>query len=181
MKGPGADLFNVFRETFGSLPVIAEDLGLITPSVIQLRDEFDLPSMRVLQFAFDDGPTNDHLPHNLPVNSAIYTGTHDNDTTAGWYASLKPKEKKVVNAYLPRAKRPSDVVWELIRQAWASPSRLAVVPAQDLLGLGSEARMNTPGTDDGNWRWRLDSFDAIAPTLMRLKELGTLYNRTASL
>jgi len=177
VKAPGAELFEAFRKEFRGLPVVAEDLGLITPTVEKLRDRFGLPGMRVLQFAFDGGGDNVHLPHNCSPNSVIYTGTHDNDTTAGWFASLKPRDQRLVVQYALASGRAVDVVWSLIRLAWAGPSRLAIAPAQDVMALPSSARMNTPGTDEGNWRWRLDSFQMIQPGLKRLGELTKQYNR----
>ncbi len=152
VRGPGAKLFAVLLEQLGSLPVIAEDLGLITPDVLALRDQFGLPGMRVLQFAFggDDSPD---LPHNYIPNCVAYTGTHDNDTTAGWYASLDRRQRDRVRNYICGAdQHPARA---LIRSAWASVANLAVAPLQDVMGLGGEARMNYPGTATGNWRWRL--------------------------
>jgi 4-alpha-glucanotransferase len=175
VKGPGDALFYALRDALGGLPLIAEDLGVITPEVEALRDRFDFPGMRILQFAFDSGPHNPYLPHNHVLECVVYTGTHDNDTTAGWYASLRDREKKRVQHYLGWGG--DDMVWPLIRAALASVARLAVIPAQDVLTLGSEARMNVPGTAKGNWSWRL-SRDALTPEIAgRLRELAELYGR----
>ena len=134
------------------MPLVAEDLGTITPAVRALRDDFSLPGMLVLQFAFDGSPQNPYLPANHVTNAVVYTGTHDNDTTIGWYASLDAGTRARVDACL--ASTPGDMPGSLIRAAYASPAQLAVLPMQDLLGLGSESRMNTPGTGSGNWTWR---------------------------
>ena len=177
VRGPGAELFTVLREQLGSLPVIAEDLGLITPDVLALRDQFDLPGMRVLQFAF--GPDNNpHLPHNYVPNCVAYTGTHDNDTAAGWYASLNPRLRRRVEAYLcGAAAHPARA---LIRAAWASVANLAITPLQDVLELGREARMNYPGTAVGNWRWRMGDEDLKDPRLLDwLGEQTRVYGRLA--
>jgi len=156
VRGPGATLFAVLREQLGGLPVIAEDLGLITPDVLALRDQFDLPGMRVLQFAFD-GRDNPNLPHNYVPNCVAYTGTHDNDTSAGWFASLNARQRPRVQAYVCGADEyPARA---LIRAAWGSVAKLAIAPLQDVLELGSEARMNYPGTASGNWRWRMSDDD----------------------
>jgi 4-alpha-glucanotransferase len=175
VKGPGDSLFYALRDALGSLPLIAEDLGVITPEVEALRDRFGFPGMKILQFAFDSGPHNPYLPHNHVRECVVYTGTHDNDTTTGWYASLRDKEKKRVQRYLDRTD--DDMVWRLIRTAIASVARLAVIPAQDLLSLGTEARMNLPGTAKGNWSWRLNR-DALTPEIAgRLYELTKIYGR----
>ena len=177
VDGPGIKLFERLRTAQGGLPIIAEDLGLITPDVIALRDALGLPGMRVIQFALE-GPTNPHWPHNFVPNCACYTGTHDNDTVNGWYAKLNERDRNYLAQTL--GKEGGDAAWELIRAAWASVSVLAVVPLQDVLSMGSEARMNKPGVATGNWRWRfrLDQFrpDAIG----RVAELTTLFNRVPS-
>lgn len=155
VPGPGADFFKVTRREFGALPFIAEDLGLITPEVCALRDQFHLPGTRVLQFAFDGHADNPHLPHNYIPNTVVYTGTHDNNTTRGWFEELPEEQRKEVWRYLklPESEN-GDVVRELIRLAWSSVAALAMVPLQDLFSLGREARMNVPGSAEGNWRWR---------------------------
>jgi 4-alpha-glucanotransferase len=172
LPGPGADLFRAAREALGGLPLIAEDLGLITPDVRRLREEFHLPGMKVLQFAFDGNPDNPFLPHNYGPDSVVYTGTHDNDTTRGWFEALPEAEKRAVWSYLGRSPgEDADVAWGLIRLAWKSPAALAVTPLQDLLSLGSEARMNRPGKADGNWGWRFTDEMLSAPAFQRLREL----------
>ncbi len=175
VAGPGAKLFAALRQQLGSLPVIAEDLGLITPDVLALRDQFALPGMRVLQFAFD-GRHNPHLPHNHVPNCVAYTGTHDNDTSAGWYASLAPKQRIRVQSYVNGAD--GHPARALIRAAWGSVANLAIAPFQDVLGLGSDARMNFPGTAEGNWRWRMDDEDMKAPDLLDwLGDVTRIYER----
>ena len=158
----------------GRLPLVAEDLGVITPAVRRLRDELDLPGMLVLQFAFDPGdPHGPHRFENHTDNRVIYTGTHDHDTLRGWYESLDPTMRGAVDAELAarglRAGR--EPWWPLIRLAFSSPARLAMMQAQDVLGLGSEARMNYPSRASGNWRWQLRS-GALTPGLARrLREI----------
>src|SRR5262249_50719714 len=149
----------------GALPLIAEDLGAVTPKVKALRDRFKLPGIRVLQFAFgDDLSASDFLPYNYPRRAVVYTGTHDNDTTVGWFydagghASTRSneqieRERKAAIDYLGSDGR--EIHWDMIRTALGSPAATVILPAQDLLGLGSEARMNRPGLGDGNWEWRL--------------------------
>lgn len=175
IKGPGASLFDVFKRALGGLPFIAEDLGLITPAVEALRDQFDLPGMRVLQFAFDSGPDNPFLPHNYIRNTVVYTGTHDNDTTAGWYASLRDPLRRAVRRYLNGAAK--DVPWEMIHLAWSSIADRAIAPLQDVLGLASPARMNRPGTKTGNWRWRCQPGALTRRHLANLEELTAIYGR----
>jgi 4-alpha-glucanotransferase len=163
-SGPGADLFSVTARELGGLPFIAEDLGLITPDVERLRDDFGLPSSRVLQFAFDGDRHNVHLPRNHPANAVVYTGTHDNDTTRGWYEGLPPAQQRLVWSGLGRRLSDSrEAAPKLLGLAWASAAALAIVPFQDVLNLGSEARMNVPGRADGNWRWRCTR-DTLGPT-----------------
>ena len=175
VDGPGAGLFARLREALGSLSLIAEDLGIITPDVEKLREEFELPGMKVLQFAFS-GPDNLFLPHAYPRNCVVYTGTHDNDTTRGWYETAPEKEKDFCRRYLRSDGK--DIVWDLIRLAWASSAAFALAPMQDLLDLGTEARMNLPGKPSGSWLWRMPEA-AVTPELSaRLRELNYLYERT---
>ena len=152
---PGEALLKRLAQRFRELPLVAEDLGVITPDVVALQREFALPGMRVLQFAFDGEPANPHLPHLHPRESVVYTGTHDNDTTPGWYSGLDGDTARRVAAELGVGEHPDDVPGALLRAALGSQARLAILPAQDLLGLGSAARLNTPGTTQGNWSWRL--------------------------
>ncbi|RNM11668.1 4-alpha-glucanotransferase [Nocardioides pocheonensis] len=160
VRGPGDAVLSALVETAGPGTLVAEDLGQITPEVDQLRLRFGLPGMKILQFAFDGSPDNPYLPAHHGQQSVVYTGTHDNDTTVGWWSELDEGTRGLVRSYLLDPDEP--MPWALIRLALASTARLAVVPAQDLLGLGSDCRMNTPGTDEGNWTWRADpgSFDA---------------------
>ncbi len=172
---PGEALLGSLKRRLGPLPLVAEDLGLISAAVLQLRDEFHLPGMRILQFAFDGGAANPYLPHNLVPNSVVYTGTHDNDTLRGWWDSLAPHQQQHVADYLgcglDRLPR------ELVKTALASVSVLSVVPMQDLLGLGADARMNLPGVAEGNWRWRF-TWDQVPPDLSAQSlVLNTRYGR----
>jgi len=155
VAGPGADFFDSVRRALGGLPLVAEDLGDITPAVRVLQQQFQLPGMRVVQFAFDGSADNPHLPDRSVPNTVIYTGTHDNDTTRGWFDSLPDWQRHNFWNYAGRSPgTPDQAVRELIRMAWSSPAALAVMPLQDLLGLGTAARMNTPGRAVGQWRWR---------------------------
>jgi 4-alpha-glucanotransferase len=155
VPGPGAEFFRAVEKGLGALPFIAEDLGLITPDVTALRDQFRLPGMRVLQFAFDGKTDNPYLPHNYVPNTVVYTGTHDNPTTRSWYEELSDDEQRNVWGYLGRSGgAASEVAPALMRLAWGSAAALALAPLQDLLNLGTEARMNVPGRAEGNWRWR---------------------------
>ncbi|NJK79548.1 MAG: 4-alpha-glucanotransferase [Chloroflexaceae bacterium] len=153
VQGPGAALFRVVKRELGDLRIIAEDLGLITPEVRALRDKFDMPGMKILQFAFGDNAHNPYLPHNYLSNSVVYTGTHDNNTTVGWFTELTEAQRERVRGYLGHDAH--DIAWDLIRLAYASVANMVVVPLQDVLRLGSEARQNVPGVmGDGNWTWR---------------------------
>lgn len=175
VKAPGEALFQTLLEEFHELPLVAEDLGVITDEVETLRDRFQLPGMKILQFAFDGQAHNPYLPHNHVHNGLVYTGTHDNNTTVGWYESLGNDERKRVKEYLglPGEAMP----WALIRAAYASVAKLAIVPMQDVLGLGAEARMNTPGTVDGNWKWRFDWTQVPTDLAARLRHLAETYAR----
>lgn len=173
--GPGDDLLGRLREALGDLRLIAEDLGQITPAVRAMRDRFGLPGMRVLQFAFDGDPQNPFLPHNYERNTVAYTGTHDNDTTVGWYRALAEPQRHIVRTYSRSDGR--DIAWDLIHLAWSSVADLAVVPVQDLLMLDSSARMNRPNVALGNWRWRLASEQPVERALERLAGLTKMYNR----
>jgi 4-alpha-glucanotransferase len=174
VKGPGAHLLETLKQALHGLPLIAEDLGVVTPEVEKLRDDFGLPGMRILQFAFDK-PANPFLPHNYVANTVVYTGTHDNDTTRGWYATAPEQERDYLRRYL--ARDGSDVAWDLIRAAWSSVADYAIVPLQDVLDLGTEARMNLPGRPDGNWRWRFTSDHLRRGGLDRLADLTAVYGR----
>jgi 4-alpha-glucanotransferase len=155
VAGPGADFFTTAKTALGKLPFLAEDLGLITPDVVALRDRFALPGMRVLQFAFDGTRDNPHLPGNYGHNAVVYTGTHDNPTTRGWFEALPASLQQDVWKSLKRpAVGRGDVAPALVEVAWGSAAALAIAPLQDVLNLGNEARMNRPGEAEGNWRWR---------------------------
>lgn len=173
---PGRQLFTKLCVHRARLPIIAEDLGVITPEVERLRDDFGFPGMKILQFAFDSGPDNPYLPENHCVDSVVYTGTHDNDTTLGWWRSLTKDQKNQVRSYL--GTRHPEMPWELIRLAMASIARLCLIPCQDILGLGSEARFNTPGHATGNWVWQLEHEDLTEALADRLRTLATKYSRT---
>ena len=149
VTGPGSRFFETILKVFSQLPLVAEDLGIITPAVEELRDKYSLPGMKILQFAFDGDPGNPYLPQNHPVNAVVYTGTHDNDTTLGWYSALDERTRHNVDAFLGEQNL-TNMPWPLIRVAFTSKAVLAVIPLQDLLGLGSEARMNTPAEPEGN-------------------------------
>jgi 4-alpha-glucanotransferase len=150
----GTELFTRLYEVMGELPILAEDLGVITPEVDKLRDDFGFPGMRVLMFAFGGGSDNFHLPHNYVRNSAVYTGTHDNDTAVGWWQRASKYEKELFYKYIVGFAAGEPINWVLIRMAMAAVSVIAIVPLQDVLGLDNSGRMNTPGTATGNWGWR---------------------------
>jgi 4-alpha-glucanotransferase len=189
-KGPGTHFFRELRAALGidgELPLIAEDLGLVTPAVHALRDRFRLPGTKILQFAFGTDPqASDFKPHNYGRRAVAYTGTHDNDTVAGWFhdrgsgtrsADQTEVERRAALRYLGSDGDASDIHWKMIRAVASSVANLVVVPVQDLLGLGSEARMNRPGTERGNWSWRLPR-GALTPELAaRLRDLGATYGR----
>jgi 4-alpha-glucanotransferase len=187
VAAPGRELFTAIRDALGDLPIIAEDLGVITPDVETLRDDFGFPGMRILQFAFSSDATNHDLPHNYHANVAVYTGTHDNDTTVGWFSSVagegstRTEEKVEDERALCRQYLNTDgkeIHWDFIRAVWQTVANTAVVPLQDLLGLGNEARMNLPNSTEGNWSWRFNP-DALSDELaLRLRKLTELYGRT---
>jgi 4-alpha-glucanotransferase len=184
VAGPGEELFNVVQNTLGKLPIIAEDLGIITPDVDALRDKLGFPGMRVLEFAFTNEPkADDYRPHNYPRNCVVYTGTHDNDTILGWFNKCSAGEDEE-----ERARRcslalkyigcdGSEINWAFIRLAHMSVAEMAVIQLQDVLGLGSKARMNTPGTSEGNWTWRFTPGMLTDAIESRLKESTELYDR----
>jgi 4-alpha-glucanotransferase len=180
VSGPGAVFFEAVRADLGHLPFIAEDLGIITPDVVALRDQFELPGTRVFQFGFDGNPGNPHLPHNYVSNTVAYTGTHDNDTTRGWFESLPDPVRQAARNYSRKAGNGTgEVVWEFIESVWSSKSGVAIAPLQDLLNLGVEGRMNVPGVATGNWRWRCIE-EMLKPSIFeRLRDLTTSAGRTA--
>jgi 4-alpha-glucanotransferase len=172
---PGAELIETLRQALGGLPLVAEDLGLITPEVEALRDRFGLPGMRILQFAFYGNPDDRFLPHNYERNTLVYPATHDNDTTVGWYSTLNEKDRAFLHRYLPCAT--GDIAWDLIRLAWGSVADYALASLQDVLSLGSEARMNKPAQPSGNWAWRFTA-DMLTPErLGRLADITEVYSR----
>jgi len=175
VEGPGESFFEAICAALGDLPLIVEDLGHITPPVVALRDWLELPGMRILQFAFGDGARNAYLPHNHVRNCVVYTGTHDNDTTRGWYAALDTKQRHFVRRYL--AVDGDDIAWDLIRAGSASVANTFIAPLQDVLDLGSEARMNHPGRPQGNWTWRFASEQLTDAVRGRLKGQVEAYGR----
>jgi 4-alpha-glucanotransferase len=175
VTAPGSALLNAIRDELGDLPLVAEDLGVITPEVEALRDEFNLPGMKILQFAFSGEPNNPYLPDNYEKNCVAYTGTHDNDTTLGWSEQLSEAEKTHISDYLGN---PSvSLHCALIQAALASVANLTVIPMQDILELNSEHRMNTPGTSQGNWHWRFQWSQLAPERAARLAYLVQLFNR----
>jgi len=174
VPGPGAELFHAIRKALGDLPIIAEDLGEITPDVVELRDSLGLPGMKILQFGFS-GPDNPFLPHHYPANCVVYTGTHDNDTSLGWYRTCQPHERDFYHRYISRDN--ADVPGDMSRSCWASVAGFAVAPVQDFLRLGTETRMNFPGKVGGYWVWRMDE-NALSEGLKKnLQELNYVYQR----
>jgi 4-alpha-glucanotransferase len=190
MKGPGADFFDALGRALGHLPLIAEDLGEVTPAVYALRDRFRLPGIKILQFAFgDDRSAPSFLPHNYPRRAVVYTGTHDNDTVMGWFhdrgggdstrtAEQTARERETALRYLGTTG--GEMNWDMIRAALASVARLALFPLQDVLGLGSDARMNRPGRAEGNWTWRFEENALSSAVAERLGSLTRTYGRAAS-
>lgn len=186
VETPGRELFISLKNALGSLPLLAEDLGVITPDVEVLRDDFNFPGMRISQFAFGGDPKNQDLPHNYVRNSVVYTGTHDNDTTIGWFNSLAgagstrdakqiERERQFCMKYLNSDG--AEMNWDFIRAVLSSVADTALIPLQDLLGLGTQARMNLPASESGNWSWRFRAEDLTAEVSARLKELTEIYGR----
>lgn len=175
MPGPGKHFFKILRKALGELPIIAEDLGVITPDVVELRDHFNLPGMIVVQFAFYGDPSETFLPHNHHEHKVIYTGTHDNDTSRGWYERVSEEERSFCRRYLGISG--DDIAWDLIRTAWSSVAVFAVAPMQDFLSLGNEARMNYPGNPRGNWSWRMTEGSIDEGLRNRIREFNHLYQR----
>jgi 4-alpha-glucanotransferase len=171
-RGPGVELFEAVRRELGELPLVAEDLGSITPAVYRLRDRLGLPGMVVLQFGFTRRRSSPHRPENHPEHAVVYTGTHDHDTALGWWSSLSRQARRATGL------DPADPAWSLVELALSSRARLAIVPAQDVLGLGSDARLNTPGRPDGNWRWRLRRGQLTGEHAARLREATRAHGRS---
>lgn len=177
-KGPGMELFQTIKQELGELPIIAEDLGFLTESVRILLKESGYPGMKVLQFAFDSREESDYLPHNYQKNCVVYTGTHDNDTLQGWYQTISLKDKEMALRYLNNWNSDEKQIhWDYICLAMRSVADTCIIPMQDLLGLGSEARINIPSTLGGNWVWRMEK-DSFTPELAKkLRQLTKLYGR----
>lgn len=176
VEAPGKEVFETIRKTLGEVPIIAEDLGVITPDVEALREGFGFPGMKVLQFAFNPMKDNEYLPHNYQNNNFVcYTGTHDNNTSLGWYNDLDEETRAGLISYLPGGGE--NTVWKIIRLAWASTACMAIAPMQDILELGGKARMNTPGVAAGNWQWRFRESEYDSEIVNRLKRLTELYDR----
>lgn len=178
--GPGIEIFNHMKRWFqmDQLPVIAEDLGFLTPTVIDLVKETGFPGMKVLEFAFDSREESDYLPHNYQYNSVVYTGTHDNDTLRGWYEKMGSADRAFAIEYLGNEKTEiSQIHWDFIRMALASVSKLVIIPCQDYLGLGSNARINEPSTIGKNWRWRMHSSDFDVALVKRCRRMAEIYGR----
>lgn len=180
VSAPGHAFFQKLQHSLGYLPVLAEDLGTITPAVEEMRDRYGFPGMKILQFAFGDDGRNPYLPHNYTPNAVVYPGTHDNDTAVGWWQSLSQPEQKRVSHFLgyDRPEEVKEVHWGLIRIAMASLANLAIIPLQDLLGLDGSARMNDPAVNEGNWRWRYPFSHQLSPEIShRLLKLTQIYRR----
>ena len=175
-KGPGYDLFKVMKEKIGQKPVIAEDLGFLTPSVMKLVKKTGYPGMKILQFAFDSREESDYLPHNYSANSVVYTGTHDNDTTMGWYQTVNRRDKNFAKRYL-NIRSNKDMVWNFIRAAVSSVSDTAIIPMQDYLGLGGEARINVHSTLGNNWKWRMVKGQLNGELADKIYKMCKLYGR----
>ena len=177
-KGPGLDIFKIFAAKLGKLDIIAEDLGYLTPSVIKLVKDTGYPGMKVLQFAFDSREESDYLPHNYTANSVVYTGTHDNDTVRGWYDVLSKPDKKLSISYINNFDTPpKEISWDFIRLAQASVAKLCIIPIQDYLCLGAEARINTPSTLGDNWKWRMSEKAVTKKLTKRIFDMTKLYGR----
>ncbi|MGB7413893.1 MAG: 4-alpha-glucanotransferase [Thermosynechococcaceae cyanobacterium] len=178
---PGVEFFETLQAKLGDLPMFAEDLGIITPEVEELRDRFNFPGMRILLFAFGGDPSSPYLPHNYIENAVVYTGTHDNDTTVGWLQQISAADRKFLHQYLglPESTEVTEMNWALIRIALASVANSVIIPLQDLLDLDNQSRMNDPSVSAGNWRWRYASADLLTPELgQRLLQLTKLYSRS---
>jgi 4-alpha-glucanotransferase len=175
VTGPGKHFFNAVRAALGDLPIIAEDLGVITPDVVDLRDSYDLPGMKIFQFAFAATPEDPFLPHNYPSNCVVYTGTHDNDTALGWYQRVPEAETHFYRQYIGRDG--SNVSWDMIRAVWSSVANFALAPMQDFLSLDNSARMNYPGNPSGNWTWRMPATAMGEGLCKRIQTFNYLYSR----
>jgi 4-alpha-glucanotransferase len=175
VHGPGKPFLKAIHDGLGELPIIAEDLGVITPDVVEMRDVFNLPGMKIFQFAFSTDPDDPFLPHNYPNRCVVYTGTHDNDTVLGWFATAPEKEQKFCLRYLDSDGR--DLSRDMVRAIWRSVATFSLAPMQDLLSLGTEARMNFPGHPSGNWTWRMSEDSMTDELCQSLYEINYLYSR----
>lgn len=177
-KGPGYDFFQTLQNKLGNVDIIAEDLGNVTDSVRELLKKTGYPGMKVLEFAFDSREESDYLPHNYSKNCVVYTGTHDNDTILGWFENINEADRSLALAYLNKAQEDSNYInWDFIRLAMQSVANLCIIPVQDYLGLGSEARMNIPSTLGNNWKWRLCDGDFKNDVILKIKDMVKLYGR----
>ena len=175
VPGPGRDFLDTLQSALGDLPIIAEDLGVITPDVVSIREAYQLPGMKIMQFAFAGGPGDPFLPHHFTENCVVYTGTHDNDTVRGWYERVPEEEKAFYRRYLHRDG--SNVSWDLIWACWGSVAVFSLAPLQDFLRLGNEARMNYPGNPSGNWTWRMPEGCLDESLEEQVQEINYLYGR----
>ena len=175
IDAPGAKLFETVKNVLGEVPIIAEDLGVMTPDVAELRDTNNFPGMKILQFAFDTCEKNNYLPHTFDKNCIVYTGTHDNDTVLGWYNKANETDKKQFIDYSGYSG--DEINWNFIRLAFSSVADIAIIPIQDILGLDSNSRINLPGTSSGNWKWKLENYDKLITNIDKLKFLTKLYGR----
>ena len=176
VNGPGNHFFDKLIASLGDIPILAEDLGMITPQVVAMRDQYKFPGMKILLFAFSGDANNPFLPHNYTRNYVAYTGTHDNDTVVGWFNRIQPEEREFVMQYL--ATDGKNITWDMIRAVWSSVAVIAIAPLQDVLGLDNSARMNYPSKASGNWTWRMHP-QAITPTIQKkLAKMNRLYGRT---
>ena len=179
-KGPGLSIFKKMQKTFGTVNIIAEDLGFVTDSVEKLVKDTGFPGMKVLQFAFDSREESNYLPHCYPHNCVVYTGTHDNDTICGWYETLIAEDKQMAVNYMNSQRTPkSEIHWDFIRLALASVADLAVIPLQDYLGLDSRARLNTPSTLGRNWAWRMEKGAFTQEIVDKCRFMAQIYGRNS--
>lgn len=176
VDAPGAKLFETVKKVLGDIPIIAEDLGVMSPDVEKLRDFNNFPGMKILQFAFDTAEDNNYLPHTFDKNCIVYTGTHDNDTIIGWYNKANETDKKQFRDYSGYSD--AEINWDFIRLAFSSVADIAIIPVQDILALDTWARINLPGTSSGNWKWKLENFNELNTLVERLKYFTKLYGRT---
>lgn len=180
MPGPGYELFKKLNAKLGDMDIIAEDLGFLTDTVLELLKKTGYPGMKILQFAFDSREESNYIPHNYTENSIVYTGTHDNDTIRGWYGEISEEDKKFAQEYMNNAHTPEEEIhWDFIRVAMASVSKICIIPLQDYLGLGKEARINVPSTIGTNWKWRMGKEDLTDEIIEKIRYMTKLYSRLA--